>query len=176
MAVQVILKGWHNVVNFWTKKLWTRTNFTAASLVFKLEGAWYVKDKENDTNKIWGFTHFPFNYKRASIRIGWRPTAEVGRIELICYSYSKGLRNIVPILEIEEDALVMAHFIVNNETGRVEVYAEANGKHGSVSVPYVKYELDNPLVRIHNMYFGGQAKAPHKVKCVIYDEGFWEKV
>jgi len=169
MGLQIIPKGFHNSLVL-PKIVRNADKITGLRSVFKISNGWYSPDKENDTNKIWGVTHYPKDYKRASIRFGWRPiSGSPGTLDLVAYMYVAGERSIVSMMSFKSDQAMETVMVFNKNLGEISLYGNQGSNISTVTLIYDVAAFDNSILRTHTPYFGGQAKAPHTICVNVYD-------
>jgi hypothetical protein len=116
---------------------------------------------EGDWNKAFGFSYG--RHHKNSFRIGWR--CKEGHLETCLYYYEGGIRRTIPLRIVRPNTV---------NTFRIDYYAETVVvKHGNPirGYSYTKVSVTNVKVRPGYYlypYFGGQAKAPYKMKLRIF--------
>jgi hypothetical protein len=127
------------------------------SAIYKFEDA-----DQHDVNKLFGFS-IGMHHKN-SFRFGWRPNADLTKIEIVAYEYHQGIRiPTIPIREVELNCWY--EYSLEYVAGRSEVHyiIMENPKYGKgVTSSIVLKNKLNWGYKL-DLYFGGNKKAPHDI-------------
>jgi len=158
-----IWKGWHYCNILFSRILHVRLFKALSTVKFEIilsDSMWYsTKELGDFTNKLCGFSYG--HPHKNSIRIGWRPSDEVGKIDLFYYSYNNGKRVITPFITINTGSRY--RFIMNVMDTAVEFICEDNGDYKFKKFPFIKPESCLYSTILYP-YFGGNPTAPNEMK------------
>jgi len=118
-------------------------------------------EDQHDVNKLFGFS-IGWHHK-TSFRFGWRPILETGQIEIVCYEYHNGVRQLTkPIRKIEINSSYQFELSYHPLEQKTE-YTILNTKKliNLFEKPYLKKK--SGLGYTLNLYFGGNEKAPQDI-------------
>jgi hypothetical protein len=119
-------------------------------------------DPDNlDINKLYGYS-FGLDHHIDSIRIGWNCEKNNGMISLFAYYYNKGVRCILPLLDIPPHKTFKTTIINNPQLGKFQLIVNNN----LFDFKYDYNELTRYGLLLHP-YFGGNEVAPHKMNIYI---------
>jgi len=117
---------------------------------------------QHDVNKLFGFS-IGFHHVN-SFRFGWRPNADLTKIEIVAYEYHDKIRiPTIPIREVELNRWY--EYRLEYVAGRNEVHyiIMENSEYGAgVTSPIILKNKLNWGYKL-DLYFGGNKKAPHKI-------------
>lgn len=126
-------------------------------------------NEKGDINKLYGFAYYGLNHLN-SFRIGW--TGEGGKIKIYLYYYINGKRYFQLLGECKTDEWI--YFNIRFENGKIKV--RMTRESGNTFLAYTeKYTTTGVFVLKQFPYFGGNAKAPHKIRIDI-KEIKWKKI
>lgn len=164
--MKTIYKNMHYCLNFLNFKPFFKLNglkSLAYKVMFTPSCRYYLKDDQSDINKLFGIS-LGFHHNNSD-RIGWRYLSDTDKIELLLYSYIKGVRykTSLETIDINQEYIIKLEVITYKKTFRREVRVYINNN------IYANLYEDN-----HNSwgytlgcYFGGNCKAPHTMKIKI---------
>jgi hypothetical protein len=121
-------------------------------------------EDQYDINKLFGFSIGM--HHTTSFRFGWRPTADLKRIEILTYEYQNGTRRSVSIREISLNRWYRYRLEWCPETSSVKYLVIGRTDN--------KYDIDRHVSSVKKVgwlnlgytlgaYFGGNKKAPHDI-------------
>jgi len=123
-------------------------------------------DDQHDVNKLYGFS-VGFHHKN-SFRFGWRPNADLTKIEIVGYEYRNGVRTpTLPICEV--DVYKSYTFQIRYVPGfSVIQYSVCDDDNGLIGIAQSQIQLKHKYNWGYKLglYFGGNEKAPHDI--IIY--------
>jgi len=114
-----------------------------------------------DINKLYGFTDCNSLIHQNSARFGWRVVQDQ-KIEIFSYSYSNG--------KVDYHSM---GFTEPNKVDHYEIWAKYDSYYFNFNG--AEYESDRSKDCVHGLrvrlypYFGGNAKAPHRMEIFIYE-------
>lgn len=142
---------------FW----WRRKSFT-----------WVVKFTEScrydlgntdqlDTNKLIGIGYLPGHHKD-SARFGWRYDTKTEQVEMLAYCYINGRREIKSICHCMIGQWYDLHLKVLSTCYYLAVHYKGDVR--SIGHAWVNHSHGKKFMYRLGVYFGGNARAPHKVE------------
>lgn len=138
------------------------TTRMSRTLIFDKNCLYEDTSGEEDWNKAFGFSYG--NHHTTSFRIGWR--CREGVIETCLYYYMNGVRNFKHLKNVRPGT--PNKFIIVAGRNRVEVvYGNRISGYNAMNVKGLTSLKPKPGYYLYP-YFGGQAKAPHKMKLRIF--------
>jgi hypothetical protein len=133
-------------------------NFTDSAMYY------FDDDDQHDVNKLFGFS-FGLHHNN-SVRFGWRPNADLTKMEIVGYEYVNKVRiPTIPIGEVELNKTYLYQLVYNGKSNQI-MYVIFDGD--------IEYLTSHPITlskkcslgyRLY-LYFGGNKKAPHDI--IIY--------
>lgn len=164
--MKVIYKGMHYCLNFLNFKPYFGLNGVKKleyKVMFTSSCRYSLGIDQSDINKLFGIS-YGFHHNQSD-RIGWRYIAEIDKIELLLYSYVKGLRRTksLGLYDINKEISIKLESIVykgNYRTINVIINNEVIGRD---IFPHNYKNFGYTL----GAYFGGNRKAPHTMKIKI---------
>lgn len=161
-----IYKGCH-YSNFFPKFLLPYESGIMGNFIVFDDSCKYEIDEASCVNKLFGFC-FGFGVHKNSIRFGWTYNKETNNIYIWIYTYINGHLTKEKVFSCDVGE---SHFY------RIE-YVRLNKTHGTYLVSmkiddeYVLKELpvvsDSFFLTTLGPYFGGNTRAPHKIKIECY--------
>ena len=114
-----------------------------------------------DVNKLFGFS--VGMHHNNSFRFGWRPNADLNKMEIVGYEYHDKLRiPTIPICEINLNKWYEFTLKYNYITSYIE-YSVTDGEKTLTLQHPIKLKKSINLGYKLGLYFGGNKKAPHKM-------------
>lgn len=127
---------------------------------------WFDDADQYDVNKLFGFSIGM--HHNNSFRFGWRPNADLSKIEIVGYEYRDKLRiPTIPICEIDLNKWYEFTLKYNHKTSYIE-YHVTDGEYTNSTQHPIKLKNKINLGYKLDLYFGGNKKAPHKM--IFYTE------
>jgi hypothetical protein len=144
----------------------TEKSFTITKDFLFEQSAIYKFDDEDqhDVNKLFGFSIG--HHHKNSYRFGWRPSADLTKIEIVGYEYRNGIRvPTIPICEIDPFRWYSFSMHYDPEYGELDyIVCDQSGLRECSGVSS-KFEFKNHFLLGYTLglYFGGNKKAPHDI-------------
>jgi hypothetical protein len=114
---------------------------------------------QHDINKLYGFSDCGNRHHKNSARIGWRPTKDIDKVQLVAYVYNNGKRLTAKHLA---DVDIFKRTKTQITLDRNNYYFKV-GNNPTVSMPRGCNKKRVTGYRLYP-YFGGNKTAPHEVR------------
>lgn len=160
-----VQKGSHNFKpDTWAPIWWKKGIHWNAT--FK-EGCSYnlVDEDQKDWNKLVGIT-YSFNPTKKTVMVGWRWNRERNKIELNAYYHVNGNRYFTePLARISLDEKCWGNIKITKKNYEVDIMTiSRSGKTTFKKHTYPHRKNPRWIGRLINPWFGGNEKAPNKMK------------
>lgn len=153
----VIPKGHHSSV---ANPVVLTSKSIMCEVVFDESAAYKIPDADSlDINKLIGIGSYLGHHKN-SIRIGWRWSNKLNKIELFGYNYIGSERTFFKIKDISIGQVFSCYITVGNNQAIVSVDEQS----------YLINNIDDSKYKIRYIlfpYFGGNKKSPHNINIYI---------
>jgi hypothetical protein len=125
----------------------------------------FKDDDQHDVNKLFGFS-IGFHHKN-SFRFGWRPNADLTKIEIVGYEYHQGTRiPTISICEVEINKWYEYRMRCYNQIGTLVYFVDDGYKIIGIADSVINSKHRFNWGYKLGLYFGGNKKAPHNI--IIY--------
>ena len=150
----IIKQGCHSYAHIpfigWDVKRMTRNVMFTKSCIYD------IGQDQSDVNKLFGIGYYPHHHNR-SIRFGWRWNLLDKKIDILAYWYFNGVREFLPLTQVEIGKTYRYDIIVFPKMHRMMV--KGTVKNVILEPRSLSYSL--------HPYFGGNQKAPHDIEIII---------
>ena len=158
-----IFKGFHNIIGrFFVPILYLNKSKTVEKQFVFSESCRYDSDEITCTHKLFGIS-FGWHHKN-SARFGWKYNELSGRIIPSAYIYKNGVRYIYECFEEVNIGQIYTYKITTTDYNKISFTITRNLDNKIIGTYDVELsELPRWGYKLYP-YFGGDPKAPHKVK------------